>query len=51
VLEAATPGTAQGFYTIGWIIDADDRVAEKNETNNTGFLESPQLLVHYPKPI
>jgi predicted outer membrane repeat protein len=52
VIEAACPpGTAQGFYTIGWIIDADDRVAEKNETNNTGFLESPQLLVHYPKPI
>jgi subtilase family serine protease len=52
VIEAAcSPGTAQGFYTIGWIIDAEDQVPEKDETNNTGFLESPQLLVHYPTPI
>lgn len=52
VIEAACPAdTAQGFHTIGWIIDADDKVVETDEENNTGYMGRPQLLVHHPSPI
>jgi hypothetical protein len=34
-----------GTYSVGWLIDPDNRVAEENELNNTGLIESPRLTV------
>jgi subtilase family serine protease len=34
-----------GSYYVGWIIDAAGAVGETDETNNTGFVNDPQLAV------
>lgn len=38
-----------GIYTIGWIIDAENRVEEADKTNNTAVIEDEQLVV--PEPL
>jgi len=34
-----------GTYSVGWLLDSDNRVAEENEMNNTGLIETQQLTV------
>ena len=34
-----------GVYSIGWLIDSEDEVAEADETNNTAAIETVQLTV------
>lgn len=39
-----------GTYYVGWIIDANGRVAESDETNNTAYKEGYQLTVLGDEP-
>ncbi|HDD24148.1 MAG TPA: trypsin-like serine protease, partial [Chloroflexi bacterium] len=39
-----------GTYYIGWIIDADDEVAESDENNNTAYKQGYQLKVYGGPP-
>ncbi|MHC5036841.1 MAG: CARDB domain-containing protein [Planctomycetota bacterium] len=43
-----TSGLSAGTYYVGWIIDANDDSFETDETNNTAYLTSYQLLVGNP---
>lgn len=39
------PNIPAGTYNIGWIIDSGSSVTELNESNNTGYIASQQLVV------